>query len=106
MKTPKTGRAMTPHNKHATAIAVSLSHSRSVLAPAHLRGGTSSRVSNRVCGPRCRQVALLSGVCLARSGSAWKLLEKAAYAVPTGMHIIHLSPEALTLLVSRCRFKA
>ena len=46
------------------ALAVSLSHSRSVLAPAHLRGGTSSRVSHRVCGPRCRQVALLLGVCL------------------------------------------
>ena len=46
------------------ALAVSLSHSRSVLAPAHLRGDTSSRVSHRVCGPRCRQVALLLGVCL------------------------------------------
>ena len=43
---------------------VSPFHSRSLLAPAHLRGGTLSRVSHRVCGPRWRQVALLSGVCL------------------------------------------
>jgi hypothetical protein len=56
------------------ALAVSLSHSRSLLAPAHLRSCTSSRVSNRVCGPRCRQVALLLGVCLVCAGSAWKLL--------------------------------
>ena len=48
---------------------VSPFHSRSLLAPAHLRGGTSSRVSHRVCGPRCRQVALLLGVCLVCAGS-------------------------------------
>ena len=43
---------------------VSPFHSRSLLAPAHLRGGTLSRVSHRVCGPRWRKIALLSGVCL------------------------------------------
>ena len=81
------------------ALTVSLPHSRSVLAPAHLRGGTSSRVSHRVCGPRCRQVALLLGVCLVCAGSAWKLLEKAAYAV-AGCR--WLSPASLLLTPIVC----
>ena len=81
------------------ALTVSLPHSRSVLAPAHLRGGTSSRVSHRVCGPRCRQVALLLGVCLVCAGSAWKLLEKAAYAVAADRW---LSPACLPDMLIVC----
>ena len=70
-----------------------------LLAPAHLRGGTSSWVSNRVCGPRLRQVALLLGVCLVCAGSAWKLLEKAVYAVAADRW---LSPACLPDMLIVC----
>ena len=88
---------------------VSVFHSRSLLAPAHPRGGTSSRVSHRVCGPRWRQVALLSGVCLGAQvlrGSCWKRRHmRWLAAAGSRRHLSHSRPSfAPTLSVSWAAF--